>query len=435
MDENGSGSCDRKTNAHGVREPSRHRRQKLVVKPASWPRYMVEKRLKSDVVAYYWRPQNRDIASGFPLHSESLGADFSAAKARADELNAHLDDWRNGRGAKRDIDLQPGFGTLDWLVEHYYRSRAFAKVSLRTKPVYKRDLRLITEIALKTGARAGTLPLASISAAAADKIYDRLISGPYGRRIRQANGSIACMARAWDTVRRHNPAVVPALNPFRGVVRDSGSKVKPAATREEALALHRALRKLGHAHLAAVPLICFELLQRPENVIAGHLSWADYRPEERPGYMRVYHHKTGARVWHQLADEGGPLYPETDAYLATLPRLGIPIVLHVARKGAKKGQAAPYGFFRARAIVRHARRAAGLPEHVTLDACRHGGMTELGDAGLTESEEMASSGHTTPEAKRRYVKRTEAQRLAAARKRRNWLTSSVTGTDGGQKSE
>ncbi len=31
---------------------------------------------------------------------------------------------------------------------------------------------------------------------------------------------------------------------------------------------------------------------------------------------------------------------------------------------------------------------------------------------------MASSGHATPEAARLYIKRTEAQRLAAARKRK-----------------
>jgi len=32
----------------------------------------------------------------------------------------------------------------------------------------------------------------------------------------------------------------------------------------------------------------------------------------------------------------------------------------------------------------------------TLEACRHGGITELGDAGATEQEGMASTGHTSP---------------------------------------
>jgi hypothetical protein len=35
-----------------------------------------------------------------------------------------------------------------------------------------------------------------------------------------------------------------------------------------------------------------------------------------------------------------------------------------------------------------------------MEACRHGGMTELGDADMTEQNVMALSGHRTPEAAR-----------------------------------
>jgi len=48
-------------------------------------------------------------------------------------------------------------------------------------------------------------------------------------------------------------------------------------------------------------------------------------------------------------------------------------------------------------------------------------MTELGDADLTEQGIMALSAHSTPDAARRYVKKTERQRLAGARKRRAWV--------------
>jgi hypothetical protein len=65
-----------------------------------------------------------------------------------------------------------------------------------------------------------------------------------------------------------------------------------------------------------------------------------------------------------------------------------------------------------------ARNEAKLGSHVTLDACRHGGLTELGDSGVTEQEGMSASTHKTPQALRLYIKRTEAQRVAAARKRR-----------------
>ena len=48
-------------------------------------------------------------------------------------------------------------------------------------------------------------------------------------------------------------------------------------------------------------------------------------------------------------------------------------------------------------------------------------MTELGDAELTEQGVMSLSGHRTPEAARGYIKKTDTQRLSAARKRRAWV--------------
>ena len=79
--------------------------------------------------------------------------------------------------------------------------------------------------------------------------------------------------------------------------------------------------------------------------------------------------------------------------------------------------------------AREARERAGLGSHVTLDACRHSGMTELGDAELAEQGVMALSGHRTPQAARLYVKRTQYQRLRAAAKRRNsiWRSKGFQG--------
>lgn len=173
-------------------------------------------------------------------------------------------------------------------------------------------------------------------------------------------------------------------------------------------------------------LVCFEWHQRPENVLAGSLTWGDWRPAIRPGAVRILHAKTGAEVWQRLDDEdGSPLFPEVTRYLDGLERIGVPVVLMRPQRRGRGSDgrqapatARPFSLRDARARVRRAARAAGLPDWLTLAACRHGGMTELGDAGATEAEVMASSGHRTPDAARLYVKRTEAQRLAAARKRK-----------------
>jgi hypothetical protein len=62
------------------------------------------------------------------------------------------------------------------------------------------------------------------------------------------------------------------------------------------------------------------------------------------------------------------------------------------------------------------REPLGLPETFTLDACRHGGMTELEEAELTDGQGRALSAHRS-KAYEGYAKRTEKRALAATRKR------------------
>lgn len=386
------------------------------MKPAGWPRYMIEKRLRDGGTAYFWSPPTLFRTQGCPLHAEPLGRDYAAALARAALLNQHLDAWRRGRnGDAVPAIARQKHGTVGWLFDAYRKSRAFAaRVSPRSRYEYLRALERIEDMSTTTGGTVADLPVASITPAAVDKIYDRLQTGPRGKRLRQANMSLDIARRAWSVVRRLHPAIVPADNPWADVQRETDTATKPAATRAEAYALAQALREIGEPHLGAAALICFEWHQRPEHVRAGEITWADYRPPHRPDAVQIRHPKTGAKGWVPLSDDEGPLFPEIEAYLAALPRLGLPIVLTAARRGPARPYSAEY----AQRKVREARARAGLGDHVTLDACRHGGMTELADAGATEAEGMAASMHKTPAALRLYVKRTEDQRANAARKRR-----------------
>jgi hypothetical protein len=67
-------------------------------------------------------------------------------------------------------------------------------------------------------------------------------------------------------------------------------------------------------------------------------------------------------------------------------------------------------------LVRTLRDRLGLPATFTLDACRHGGMTELEEAELTDGQGRALSAHRS-KAYEGYAKRTEKRALAATRKR------------------
>jgi hypothetical protein len=68
-------------------------------------------------------------------------------------------------------------------------------------------------------------------------------------------------------------------------------------------------------------------------------------------------------------------------------------------------------------IVQRMRSKIGLPSYFTLDACRHGGMTELEVAELTDGQGRALSGHKTKQAYTGYAKQTLERALPATRKR------------------
>jgi hypothetical protein len=76
----------------------------------------------------------------------------------------------------------------------------------------------------------------------------------------------------------------------------------------------------------------------------------------------------------------------------------------------------PFSFSGFQKIVQRLRAQIGLPRTFTLDACRHGGMTELEEAELTDGQGRALSAHKS-RAYEGYAKRTMQRALAATRKR------------------
>ena len=79
-------------------------------------------------------------------------------------------------------------------------------------------------------------------------------------------------------------------------------------------------------------------------------------------------------------------------------------------------------------IVQTMRAKLDLPSTFTLDACRHGGMTELEEAELTDGQGRALSAHKSQQAYEGYAKRTIERALSATRKRHAHRLANATGT-------
>jgi hypothetical protein len=219
-------------------------------------------------------------------------------------------------------------------------------------------------------------------------------------------------------------------NPWDGVTKKRRTKAtKSAVTREQVYTFAWGCIEHGQAEAAAAAVICFEWLQRPENILAGFLRWTDYRSKEWPSAIRIEHHKTGAVVWHPLEEktEAGitKFYEEAEAVLARVARRGVPMILREVRQGVTK----PFSFSGMQKIVHTMRDKLGLPSTFTLDACRHGGMTELEEAELTDGQGRALSAHKSQQAYEGYAKRTMDRALSATRKRHAHRLANTAGTN------
>jgi hypothetical protein len=399
------------------------------------PRYVIPKKLKSGSVAYYYNVPRIYLKAGCPKLNEPLGTDYTVAcgidgkGGRAAALNGLFDEWDNAhRGLPVSAEAAPSIGSVDWLFREYKQSKAYTeKVGKRSHKSYEWSMRAVGNTLNKRGVRVGNLPVKSITPRAADKLYDLFISTEKGERLRRGEKLTTLCRKAWRVVHRlyPNEFAKDIPNPWPGVTMKTRVKLtKSAVSREQVYKFARGCIKLGEPECGAAAVICFEWLQRPENVIAGHIKWTGYRPAGKPT-IQIEHHKTGAIVEHPLEEEldDGAIvkfYEDAEEVLSHLKRRGIPMVLREFEVGKSK----TYSFSGMQKIVQRMRKDIGLPVEFTLDACRHGGMTELEEAELTEGQGRALSAHRTKESYAGYAKRTAPRILSATRKRHaHWLAN------------
>jgi hypothetical protein len=120
---------------------------------------------------------------------------------------------------------------------------------------------------------------------------------------------------------------------------------------------------------------------------------------------------------------------------AKVPRSGVPIVIHNARARTEEGKTKPARSIRQATWQNWSsglRQVANLSQTFSLDACRHGCMTELEKTELTEGRGRALWAHTS-RAHEGYAERTMMRALAATRKRHAHrlatASANVTGTE------
>jgi hypothetical protein len=394
------------------------------------PRYVRRKWLRGEEAwGYFFEPPTWARAKGCPVAGEPLGRDYAAACNRAESvLLKQFDSWRSG-GRSDLVPSRMTPGTFDWLAAAYKASERYTALSKSQRSNHDLGLGLVADHLLKDGRRFGTLQLRSITAAVADRIFEKLLVVDGRERRTTVNHAMKSCRRAWNVVGRAEPKLVPAQNPFARMGLKDVSKETPTADHAELLAFVGAADAGGLSSLGTAAMVAWEWLQREEHVFGAFLA-EHYRPKDRPDEVLIVHPKTGEEVWIPLLDDAGArLFPELMDRLDGLKRGRIAGPL-IVRDWADEAAERPVPWITGSGDLTYMRhrvkkivRSAGLRDALTFASFRHGGMTELGDADLTDSQIRAISRHKSARTLPRYVKKTQRQIVQGTVKRRELRTN------------
>jgi hypothetical protein len=353
---------------------------------------------------------------GFTPTSVCYGPDFERAMKETREiwlpkLRAFID------GASAiEIEQLPAPDSVDKLVENYFERNAYKVLRPSTRRTYRRVLLAANNHIIRGGPfdgwRVGNLPVAKIDMSTASDIVDEYaiaiqVDPETGKNIEVARPSMPKKVR--DTYRAVWNVMAGKLgmtsNPWEDVRSPKYiKKSKPNAEIEHLAAFRWHARDLGEPLFGDWIHVVWELKARVQDTLTK-LTVDHYKPPGREDQIKVVHFKTGVQRWLNLYDEDGEqYYPALEARLDELKGnrtsgLLIPI-LNEEEASAIDLPTRVYKTFKA--IMTR----AGVDEEYTPATFRTGSITEGAEAGLSEAELQALTGHLDPRTLRAYIKNT-----------------------------
>lgn len=409
------------------------------------PRYVRRKWIRGDQTwGYFFEPPSWarhpcEEKGGCPVGAEPLGTDYAQALRRAEEvLLPAFDTWRVG-GVVDPLKKTAPFGTLDWGFAVYRATEKFRRLKKSVRALHERGFDLVGSYRLKDGRRLGSVRLSVIDSGVIDPLYEKLLRVPVlgkdGKQVLDARGqpvmrerrttinhAMKSARRAWNVARRLHPKDV-GENPFArmGLVESAGTV--PEASYDELLQAVAAADAVGMSSLGTAYMVAFEWLQRQEHLFNA-FQLDHYRPKDHPNEVLVVHPKNGEAIWIPLFDKGMPLFPELMGRMDAMKRDRVGGLFFVRdwpdpiAKVPLPWATPAGGLDFVKKKTKKVIRAAGLSDELSFRSFRHGGLTELGDAELTDSQIRALSRQKSTKVLPRYVKRTRRQIVAGTVKRR-----------------
>lgn len=265
----------------------------------------------------------------------------------------------------------PAGRTMKALILSYRRSDRWRALSDRTKSDYQKVLDYLME-------KAGHVPIASIRR---EHVIDAMEANAH--RARFANYVVQVMSVLFE---RAIDMGWSKENPAKGV-----RKLRLGAGWDPwPLSALRAYESKADGYARLIYEMCIGTGQRISDVL--EMRWADMEG----GGITLRQNKTGAELWI-------PLTPRLRAVLDATPRLGLTIIAQTNSK--------PLSYRQASIRVQKAREASGTLGYV-IHGWRGNAASELYEAGCSDAEVQAITGHKSVEMARKYGRGARQRRLA-----------------------
>ncbi len=308
------------------------------------------------------------------------------AKAHSEAV---VEAYQQAKRAEKKQTSVP-IGSVMSLVASYKKTNAWSSLSQNSKRTYNQLIYASFQVRLGQSSKTfGEMNAHNVSGMLAEHMYTHLKESVSEHR---ANHTIKVLRRVWQVGKRKS---LVRHNPFR----EMGLRSLPERTvlwePAEVAAFIQYSDLQGYWSIGTLALLCYDLCQRPGDM--RQLLWQNYTD----GHFDFVQEKTKVRLTlpasprliQRLADREGFAIEPAD-FICISENTGRGFDRYASYK-----------------LAARLRTGAGLPAHLQLRDLRRTGATEMAEAGCTEDELRATTGHRGRGVLNTYVRPT--RKLAA----------------------
>lgn len=309
---------------------------------------------------------------------------YHEAKQRSLEIQEAFAEYKASKvKAKR---IRAPKNTVDYLYEWWKEHKSYKELAVNSKYTYEQVYNSIRTIRIgESPIPFGMMMIKSVDAKTADKLHATIVDTISKHR---ADSAAKVLRRMWYVARR---GLLPSGHPnpfsqmglrklFSRSVQWSDVQVSQFVSKAD---------EMGVSSVGTLALLCYHLCQRPGDM--RQMTWGQY-DGSRVSFIQEKTKKYTNKPMSLM------LTPDCIERLNALER-GENDEVIIKYEPTGEG----YDRFMYAKVARRVRRAAQLPDDLQIRDLRRSGATEMGEAGSTEDEIAAVTGHRSREMLNVYV--------------------------------